>query len=179
MKKNILFILSGSIACYKACDLISLLVKEGNSVKTACTKNALNFIGAATLEGLSGKSVYCDSFAKKDDKIEHISLSKWADITLLAPATANIINKMAAGVADDCASTLFLAHDFRKPFFIAPAMNQNMYLHPATQAAMTKLTEWGVKILPTEKGRQACGDIGEGRMLEPRRIYEILLEYLK
>ncbi|MDR0646165.1 MAG: flavoprotein [Elusimicrobiota bacterium] len=179
MKKNVLFMLSGSIACYKACNLISRLVKEGHSVKTACTKNALNFIGAPTLAGLSGKSVYYDAFAQKDDKIEHISLSKWADIAVLAPATANIINKMAAGIADDCVSTLFLSHDFKKPFFIAPAMNKNMYLHPATQAAMAKLKEWGVRVLPAEKGRQACGDNGEGRMLEPRQIYEFLLEYLK
>jgi phosphopantothenoylcysteine decarboxylase/phosphopantothenate--cysteine ligase len=177
-KKNILFILSGSIACFKACGLISRLAKEGCGVKAVCTKNALQFIGLATLEGLTGKPVYHDMFAGREAGTEHISLTKWADITLVCQASGDIINKMAAGIGDDCATTLFLSHDFNKPFVIAPAMNQNIYTHPATQAALAKLKVWGVEVLPTAEGRLACGDAGPGRMLEPAAIRAALEKYL-
>ena len=179
MSKNILFILSGSIACFKACNLISQFVKEGHKVKTACSKNALQFIGLATLEGLSRASVYHDMFASREAGTEHISLSQWADITLLCPASGDVINKMAAGIGDDCATTLFLSHDFKKPFIVAPAMNQNIYTHPATRASLQKLAGWGVEVLPTAEGSQACGDIGPGRMLEPADIYKAAAKYLK
>jgi phosphopantothenoylcysteine decarboxylase/phosphopantothenate--cysteine ligase len=154
-------------------------MKEGHGVKTVCSKNALRFIGLATLEGLTGKSVYHDMFSGREAGTEHISLTKWADITLLCPASGDIINKMAAGIGDDCATTLFLSHDFKKPFVIAPAMNQNIYTHPATRDALAKLKNWGVDVLPTAEGRQACGDVGPGRMPEPADIYKALEKYLK
>ena len=175
---NILFILSGSVACYKACFLISRLAREGHEVKTAVTENALQFIGAATLESLTSKTVYSDMFGKKE-QIEHVSLSKWADVTILCPATANIINKMAAGIGDDCASTLFLAADLKKPFIVVPAMNVNMYEHPSVTRGIKQLKDWGVKVMGPAVGRQACGDVGPGRMPEPEDIYKFIKPYLK
>ncbi|MDR0952724.1 MAG: flavoprotein [Elusimicrobiota bacterium] len=178
MKKNILFILTGSIAAYKACYAISHLVKSGHSVKTAVSKNALNFIGQATLEGLSGKTVYKDLF-EKEENIEHISLSKWADITVFCPTSANVINKMAAGIGDDCATTIFLSHNFDKPCVAVPAMNEKMYTHPATKKALKTLADWGVLVMPAAIGRQACGDIGPGKMPEPEDIIKYLEPLLK
>lgn len=170
--------LTGSIACFKACELISMLVRAGHEVKAVCSQNALKFIGLSTLEGLTGKDVYCDMFKFKG-KIEHISLSDWADLTVVCPATANIINKMALGVGDDAPSTLFLAHDFQKPFLVAPAMNQKMYAHPVVKQSIKRLADLGIKVLPTAVGRQACGDVGEGRMLEPREIFDFITSEFK
>ncbi len=166
---KILFKLSGSIACYKACNLISKWVKEGHEVQTIATEAALKFVGASTLEGLTGKPVYHDLY-EPGKQMAHINLVKWADLTVLCPGTANTINKLAHGLGNDLLSSLFLAHDFSKPYFIAPAMNTAMFQHPATQAAMKKLESWGVRVLPTGEGRLACGDIGEGKLLEPELI---------
>ena len=170
-KKNILFQLSGSIACYKACNVISKLVQEGYGVKTACTENALKFIGKSTLEGLTHNAVYVDTFEDRS-ALEHIELTKWMDLAIVCPATANIINKLAAGIGDDYISTVFLACDFSKPYLIAPAMNQNMWAHPATKRSVGILKGWGVKVLGTGTGYQACGDKGAGRLLEPEAIYK-------
>jgi phosphopantothenoylcysteine decarboxylase / phosphopantothenate---cysteine ligase len=122
---KILFKLSGSIACYKACNLISKWVKEGHEVQTVATEAALKFVGASTLEGLSGKPVFHDLY-ESGKQMAHINLVKWADVTVLCPGTANTINKFAQGLGDDLISSLFLAHDFNKPYFIAPAMNTAM-----------------------------------------------------
>jgi phosphopantothenoylcysteine decarboxylase / phosphopantothenate---cysteine ligase len=170
-KNNILFQLTGSIACYKACNIISRLVQNGFNVKTICSQNALKFIGKSTLEGLTHNPVYTDTFEEKF-ALEHIEITKWLDAAIICPATANIINKLAVGIADDYISTLFLAFDFSKPYLIAPAMNKNMYAHPATKKSITILKDWGVKVLDTANGHQACGDIGKGRLLEPNKIYE-------
>jgi len=170
-KANILFQLTGSIACYKACNVISKLVQDGCGVKTVVTENALKFIGKSTLEGLTHHAVYMDTFEDRS-ALEHIELTKWMDLAIICPATANIMNKLAAGVADDFVSTLFLAWDLKKPYLIAPAMNRNMWAHPATRRSAKTLGEWGVKVLGTGKGYQACGDIGEGRLLEPGDIYK-------
>ena len=177
--KNILFLLSGSVACFKACAVISALVKQGNCVQTAVTPNALQFIGPATLQGLTGRPVYADIFVPRQSGTEHISLSKWADVTVLCPASADVLNKMAAGVADDCVTTLFLAHDFAKPFLAVPAMNSRMFLHPATQASLEKLQSWGVRVLAPQTGRLACGDEGPGRMPEPETVLAALAEALQ
>jgi phosphopantothenoylcysteine synthetase/decarboxylase len=168
-KGNILFQLTGSIACYKACNVISKLVQSGCEVKTVCTENALKFIGKSTLEGLTHHAVYSDTFEDRS-ALEHIELTKWMDLAIVCPATANVMNKLAAGVADDFVTTLFLAWDQKKPWLIAPAMNRNMWAHPATVRSVKTLGEWGVKILGTGKGYQACGDVGEGRLLEPEDI---------
>lgn len=170
-KGKILFQLSGSIACYKSCFAISRLVQAGYDLEIVATPSALKFVGQATLEGLSGKPIHIDAF-ETGQAMAHIHLVRWADLIVLAPASANSISKMANGIADDIVSTLFLAHDFTKPYLIAPAMNSAMYLHPATRASIDKLTNWGVTVLKTGTGQLACGESGSGRMLEPEELIQ-------
>lgn len=172
--KKILVGITGSIAAYKTAYLVSKLVQNGFEVRTAATDNALQFIGKATLEGLTGHRVYTGQFTD-DEMMSHISLVKWADITLICPASANTINKMAAGIADNLITSLYLAHDRNKPYIIAPAMNTNMYNHPATRESIRMLEERGVTVLPTEEGYLACGDTGRGKLVEP----DIILDKIK
>lgn len=175
---NILFQLSGSIACYKACSVVSGLVHAGHQVQCAATESALKFVGAATLEGLSGKELITETFAP-GRWMEHIELNRWADLSLLCPATANRLNKMAAGVADDLLGNLWMTHDFTKPLLIAPAMNTKMWTHPITQASLEKLEGLGAIILRPNSGNLACGDVGEGRLLEPEDILAHIASYTK
>jgi phosphopantothenoylcysteine synthetase/decarboxylase len=176
---KILVQLSGSIAAYKSCDLISKLVQAGHEVKTVATKGALEFVGAATLEGLSGHPVFHDIY-EEGRMMDHIHLAKWADLAILAPASANTLNRLAQGLANDVVGTLFLAWDLKKkPYLVAPAMNQQMIDHPATREALGKLESWGVHVLPSGDGHQACGDTGLGRLLEPEQILTILEKELK
>ena len=132
---QLLFILTGSIACYKACDAISKLVQRGHRVRTVATEAALRFVGPATLEGLTGEKVATDLFAS-GAALEHIALTRWADAVVVCPATAHTLNRMAAGFGDDLAGALLLAHDWKKPLVIAPAMNPAMWSHPATAASV-------------------------------------------
>ena len=169
--KNILIILTGSIACYKSCSVISKLKQKGHSLKVVLSPNSLRFIGAATIEGLTGEPPITDMYTT-GHVMDHISLIRWADLILVAPATANYINKISNGIGDDLLTTLFLAHDFEKPFLIAPAMNTKMYLHPATQESITKLKKWNVEILETASGVLACGEVGSGKLLDPELIIE-------
>ena len=166
---NILFVLTGSIAGFKACEAVSQLGQRGHRVRTVATESALRFIGPATLEGLTGIPVLTDLFAP-GAALEHINLTRWADVVIVCPATANTLNRFAAGLADDLPGALFLAHDRKKPWLIAPAMNPAMWVHPATQASVEKLREWGVRFLPVGEGRTACGETGEGRLAEPADI---------
>ncbi len=166
---NILFKISGSIACYKACEVISRLLKVGHEVQTVTTAGAEKFIAPGTLEGLTGKPNFSDLW-RTGDQMAHIRLPEWADLVILCPATANTLNKFAAGIGDDLPSTLFLAHDFSKPYLIAPAMNPRMMRHPATCESLRTLAGWGATILPTGEGRLACGDFGHGKLLEPEEI---------
>ena len=166
---NLLFVFTGSIAGFKACEAVSQLVQRGHRVRTVATAAALRFIGPATLEGLTGSPVLTDMFAP-GAALEHISLTSWADLVIVCPATANTLNRFAAGLADDLAGALFLAHDRTKPFLIAPAMNPAMWSHPATVAAVDQLKSWGVRFLPVGEGRTACGEMGEGRLAEPAEI---------
>ncbi|MBP7796641.1 MAG: phosphopantothenoylcysteine decarboxylase [Elusimicrobiales bacterium] len=176
--KNIIFGLTGSIACYKACSVISKLVQYGAEVRTVCSKNALNFIGKATLEGLTKKQTLVDMF-ERESYTTHIDLAKWADIYVICPATANIINKFASGIADDYLSTIFISWRLKeKPLLIFPAMNENMYDHPLTQESVSKLKKIGVVVADTEFGNLACGDKGRGRLPEPETIIEIIKKYL-
>jgi phosphopantothenoylcysteine decarboxylase / phosphopantothenate---cysteine ligase len=168
---KILFKLSGSIAAWKACAVISRLAQDGHEVQTVATPAALRFIGAATLEGLTGKAVKTDLW-EAGTAMDHINLVKWADVVVLCPASANTINAFAAGLASDLVGALFLAHDWRKPYLLAPAMNPAMWAHPATAASLEKLRGWGVRVLPVGRGRLACGDEGEGRLLEPDMILD-------
>ncbi len=166
---NILFVFTGSIAGFKACEAVSQLVQRCHRVRTVATAAALRFIGPATLEGLTGSPVLTDMFAP-GAALEHINLTRWAEVVVVCPATANTLNRFAAGLADDLAGALFLAHDRRKPFLIAPAMNPAMWSHPATAAAVDKLKSWGVRFVPVGEGRTACGEMGEGRLAEPAEI---------
>jgi len=171
---RILFQLSGSIAAYKACEAISRLVGAGHEVRVACTPSALRFVGRSTLEGLTGHPVFDDPF-ESGRAMDHVSLARWADALVLCPATAGTINRLAQGLADDALGALFLAHDFSKPYLIAPAMNHAMYRHPATQASLEKLGSWGVNVLSSPEGRQACGETGPGRLLDPEALVSAVL----
>jgi phosphopantothenoylcysteine decarboxylase/phosphopantothenate--cysteine ligase len=163
---NVLFQLSGSIACYKACTVISQLAQNGHTVRCVASASALRFVGAATLEGLSGEPLLSDTFAP-GRWMDHIALNRWADISVLCPATANRLNKMAAGIADDLLGNLWLTHDFARPLLVAPAMNTAMWNHPTTRASIERLTALGVRFIAPESGALACGDVGDGRLAEP------------
>lgn len=177
-KSKVLFILTGSIACYKACHVISRLVQAHCEVQVVATPSALQFVGNATFEGLTGKPVVSDMYAS-GNVMDHIHLMRWADLILVAPATANYINKSAQGLADDLVGTLFLAHDFKKPFMLAPAMNTSMYLHPVTQISIEKLKSMGIEILEAASGVLACGEEGYGKLLDPDLILQAVQERLK
>ena len=167
---NILLLMSGSIACAKASSLISEWTKLGQRVRVACTRSAAEFVGPATLQGLGAEMVFNDVFTP-GQAMEHISLGKWADIIIAAPATSNLINKLSAGIADDAVTTLWqAAYGQEKPMVIVPAMNTRMWRYPATQESMRRLKQWGVHVLPVASGDLACGDKGEGRMLEPAEV---------
>ncbi|MBE0539476.1 MAG: bifunctional phosphopantothenoylcysteine decarboxylase/phosphopantothenate--cysteine ligase CoaBC [Ignavibacterium sp.] len=176
-KFKILFKISGSIAAYKSAYLISKLVQNNFEVQTVATLSALEFIGSATLEGLTGKPVLIDQY-ESGKMMSHINLTKWADLILLCPASANTINKMANGIADNLVTSLFLANDFNKPYIVAPAMNTSMFNHPSTQQSLQKLKDWGIIIMPTESGHLACGDVGEGKLINPDLIYDKITELL-
>ena len=166
---NIAFVFTGSVAAYKACDALSRLVQLGHRVRAVATKSALRFVGEATLEALTGERVLTDLF-EPGAALEHIQLSRWADAVVVCPATAHTLNRFAAGLADDLAGALFLAHDRAKPFFVAPAMNPARWSHPATRESVEKLERWGVRIIPVGQGRTACGETGDGRLAEPADI---------
>ena len=164
--KHILVGISGGIAAYKIPELIRQLRKAGAIVKVTTTKNALEFVTSLTLQTVSGNPVYSDVFAAiNEHSTEHISLPEWADLMLIAPATANLLCKMAHGIADDALTTTFAA--MRKPVVIAPAMNTNMYDSPATQHAIHQLSQWkNITMLDAASGELACGTSGKGRMQE-------------
>ena len=168
MKKIILGV-SSSISAYKACDLTRLFVKAGYSVFVVLTENAKQIITPLTLETLSGNPVYSDSFAREAREMGHIELKKDASLFLVAPATANIIGKFANGIADDLLSTTFLS--VKCPVMIAPAMNPNMWAHPATQENIKRLKSWGVAFIDPDEGKVACGDEGAGRLADIENIF--------
>ncbi len=177
LKNRILFKMTGSIACYKACFLISELVKAGFEVQVVTSKSALQFVGNATLEGLTGKFVHSELF-ESGQMMSHIHLMRWADLILVAPATAHFINRAAAGISEDLLTSLFLAHDFKKPYLIAPAMNGSMLHHPVTQESILKLQQMGLEILGTDNGNLACGETGDGRLMEPCKILDRIKELM-
>lgn len=166
---NVLFILTGSIACYKACAAVSQLVQEGHAVRVVMTEAAQRFVGKTTLEGLTGQAVATDLW-EAGRAMDHIALTRWADVAVVCPATANTLNRLAAGLGDDLVGALFLARDPGKPWLAAPAMNPAMWAHPATMAAVEKLRAWGVGFIEPGRGRTACGETGEGRMAEPEDV---------
>lgn len=177
MAKRILLHLTGSVACFKAAALASMLVKEGYEVQTTATESALRFTGPATFEGITGRPVLTDMFAGQPDFIPHITLAQeWADLLLVYPASANCIARLAAGLAEDLFGAIFLANNFQRPVWLAPAMNTQMYLHPATQRNLKVLEEWGVVILAPVEGRLACGTVGTGKLADPELVFEKIRE---
>ena len=169
MKKTVVVGVSGGIAAYKTCEVVSSLKKLGYNVKVVMTKNATEFVMPLTFETLSNNEVITDMFAeKKRYDVEHISLAKEADLFLIAPCTANVIGKIASGIADDMLTTTFMASTAKK--VICPAMNTNMYLNENNLSNLEKLKEDGIVVLEPESGLLACGDIGVGRMIEPKDI---------
>lgn len=167
---NILLLMSGSIACAKASSLISEWTGKGHKVRVACTRSVTEFVGPATLQGLGAKMVFDNVFAP-EQAMQHISLGRWADVIIAAPATSNLINKLSAGIADDAVTTLWqAAFGQGKPMLIIPAMNTRMWRYPATQQSVNRLRQWGIHVLPVASGELACGEQGEGRMLEPAEI---------
>lgn len=164
--------ITGGIAAYKAPELVRLLKKAGHEVRCAATEHALEFVTRVTLETVSGAPLYSDLFAS--GRTEHISLKDWGEMLVVAPATANIIGKVASGVADDALSTLLLAFS-GKPVIMAPAMNCEMWAHPAVQRNIETLKGWGIRMVGPEEGELACGVSGMGRMSEPETIAAAVL----
>ena len=178
MGKRIVIGISGGIAAYKTLTLILLFKKSGYEVRVTNTRNALHFVTPLTIETLSQNRLYIDMFdTNRTLEVEHISMAEWADALVVAPATANVIAKFAHGIADDALSTLFLA--VKKPVFVAPAMNTNMYENPAVQENLKKLNDRGCNILTPGDGFLACGTSGSGRMQEPEQIFETVDEALE
>lgn len=165
--KNILLYVSGSISCYKACALISLLKKRGHAVTVVASENALRFVGRASFEGLSHTRLRTSLF-DDEEPIPHIALAQnWADVIIAYPASADCINRLAAGRCDDLFGAVCLANNFARPLLIAPAMNSMMFAHPAVRQSLKILSGWGATILECGEGRMACGSTGEGRLMKP------------
>ena len=176
--KNILVGVTGGIAAFKSASIVSLLKKKGYNVKVVMTENATNIIGPLTLETLSKNRVYVDMWDKNPHyEVEHISLADWADIVLIAPATYNIIGKVANGIADDMLSTILSAVALRKPVFFALAMNVNMYENPILNENIDKLKAYGYRFIDTNEGLLACNYEAKGRMKEPEEIVDIIERY--
>lgn len=159
---------SGGIAAYKACDLVSMAVKRGHEVRVIMTENAGRFVGPATFEALSGNPVLLDTFA---DGMAHIALAKWAEVVVVAPCTANVIGRIAAGLADDALSTTLLAVPRGVPVLLCPAMNTEMWLNPVVERNMRWIAELErYRVVPPIEKRLACGDVGVGGLAEPADI---------
>ena len=171
---RILLGVTGGIAAYKAADLASRLVKDGFSVDVVMTKNACEFITPLTFQTIVKAPVYTDLFAPACDySVEHISLSTRADVAVVCPATANLIGKAAAGIADDLLTTVLLAiHE--KPRILCPAMNTSMWENPIMQRNLETLKDFGWKIVDPETGHLACGDEGQGRLADPGLIFAFI-----
>ncbi|MCM3178306.1 bifunctional phosphopantothenoylcysteine decarboxylase/phosphopantothenate--cysteine ligase CoaBC [Cytobacillus horneckiae] len=167
--KNILLCVTGGIAVYKAVALTSKLTQTGANVKVIMSESAMQFVTPLSFQALSRNDVYIDTFDEKDSKkIAHIDLADWADLILIAPATANIIGKLANGIADDMISTTLLAAT--SPVWLAPAMNVHMYSHPAVMKNIDTLYQFGYRFVEPSEGYLACGYVGKGRLEEPEKI---------
>ena len=171
--KHIVLAVTGGIAAYKMASMASMLVKQGAQVQVLMTQNATNFINPITFETLTGRKCLIDTFDRNFQfEVEHISVAKWADLVLVAPASANVIAKLAHGLADDMLTTTLLACKCKK--LVAPAMNTNMYENPAVQENLATLVRYGMELIEPVSGHLACGDTGMGKMVEP----EVMLEHI-
>ena len=176
LEKKILLIICGGISAYKSLEIIRSLKKKGAKVKTILTKSAKEFVTPLSVSSLSQEKVYDDLFnLENESEMDHISLSRWADVILVAPTTANTISKLSTGSSDDLASTVMLAAD--KDIFLAPAMNVRMWEHSSTKENLKKLKSYGYKIIGPETGDMACGEFGEGKMTEPNEIIKKIEDY--
>ena len=176
--KNILVGVTGGIAAYKSAGIVSLLKKKGYNVKVVMTENATKIIGPLTLETLSRNRIYVDMWDSNPHyEVEHISLADWADMVLIAPATYNIIGKVANGIADDMLTTILAAVSVRKPVFFALAMNVNMYENPILKENINKLKSFGYRFIDAEEGLLACNYTAKGRMSEPEDIVDEIERY--
>ena len=176
--KKILLIICGGIAAYKSLEIIRLLKKRGVIIKTILTKSGAEFVTPLSITSLSQSKVYQNLFdIENESEMDHISLSRWADLVLIAPATANTISKLANGNSDDLASTVTLASN--KKIFIAPAMNVRMWEHQSTKQNINRLKAYKYKLIGPEIGDMACGEYGEGKMSEPKTIVNVLENYFK
>ena len=176
--KKILLIICGGIAAYKSLELIRLLKKKGSLVKTILTKNSQKFITPLSVSSLSQEKIYSDLFDHENEaEMDHISLSRWADLILIAPATANTISKLSYGLADDLASTVCLASN--KKILLVPSMNVRMWEHKTNKENINKLKSLNYGIIGPEIGDMACGEYGEGKMTEPKEILNYLSNYFK
>ena len=176
LEKKILLIICGGIAAYKSLEVIRLLKKNGAKVKTILTKSSKEFITPLSVASLSQEKVYDDLFSYENEaEMDHISLSRWSDVILVAPITANTISKLSTGSSNDLASTVMLASD--KDIFLTPAMNVRMWEHPSTKENLNKLKSFGYKIIGPEIGQMACGEFGEGKMTEPIEIVKQIKNY--
>ena len=169
---------SGGIAAYKACELVSTLVQSGAGVTVAMTRAARKFVGPVTFQALTGRDVL-SSLWDFDDRcgVRHITLTSAADLMLIAPATANIIGKIAGGIADDLLSTLVISAD--SPVVLAPAMNDRMWSNPIVKGNVSRLAELGYRFVGPGEGWLACGTLGPGRMAESQEIFEVIVGMLK
>ena len=176
--KKILLIICGGISAYKSLEIIRGLKKNSAQVKTILTKSAKEFVTPLSISSLSQEKVYEDMFnVENESEMDHISLSRWADLILVSPATANTISKLSSGSADDLASTVILASD--KEIYLVPAMNVRMWEHPSTKENLDKLKNYGYKVIGPEIGDMVCGEFGEGKMTEPNKIIGEIDSYFK
>ena len=176
LNKKILLIIGGGISAYKALDLTRLLVKNNVEVKTILTKSGKEFVTPLSITSLSNNKVFEDIFDVNNEKeIDHISLSRWADLVLVIPTTANMMTKLSAGKAEDLATTVILASN--KDVLLVPAMNVRMWLHKATQKNLKNLLDFGYKFIGPVNGEMSCGEYGEGKMSSPRQIFTYLKNY--
>jgi phosphopantothenoylcysteine decarboxylase / phosphopantothenate---cysteine ligase len=177
VKQRLLLGITGGVAAYKAAELARLLTQAGIIVQTVMTASACRFIGPVTIQSLTGQAVYTELWeTNAASNMAHIQLTRNADLILIAPASANFIGKLAGGMADDLLSTLCLARDCS--MMIAPAMNRQMWMNPATQRNIQRLQEDGIRIIGPASGEQACGEVGMGRMLEAHELLEAVLAAL-
>ena len=176
--KKVLLIIGGGISAYKALDLVRLFVKNNIEVKTILTKSGKEFVTSLSITSLSNNKVFEDIFDTNNEKeIDHISLSRWADIILVLPTTANMMTKLRVGKAEDLATTVILASD--KDIILVPAMNVRMWLHKATQNNLKNLLDYGYRFIGPVNGEMACGEYGEGKMSSPRQIFSYLKKYFE
>ena len=176
LNKKILFIICGGISAYKSLETIRLFKKSGAEIKTILTASAKEFVTPLSITALSQGKVYSELFSVENEtEMDHISLSRWADVIVIAPATANTISKLAQGTTDDLASTVVLASD--KNIYLAPAMNVRMWEHQTTKKNLKQLKDFGYKLIGPEIGDMACGEYGEGKMSDPMIIAEEINQF--